>query len=117
VQLHALQKLGCPLALFSVPQKWRRGNDEGISPEKQGRPGGGNPVVRFILTASALSKFGNVLRGVNMRLADEKDLAGIELRYPDGRAWSGTGGFGYVQEARIIGTNKRSELTVCDECR
>jgi hypothetical protein len=41
--------------------------------------------------------------GVNMRLADEKDLAGIELRYPDGRAWSGKGGFGYVQEARIIG--------------
>jgi hypothetical protein len=27
----------------------------------------------------------------------------IELRYPDGRAWSGKGGFGYVQEARIIG--------------
>jgi hypothetical protein len=25
------------------------------------------------------------------------------LRYPDGRAWSGKGGFGYVQEARIIG--------------
>jgi hypothetical protein len=41
--------------------------------------------------------------GVNMRLADEKDLVGIELRYPDGRAWSGKGGFGYVQEARIIG--------------
>jgi hypothetical protein len=41
--------------------------------------------------------------GVNVRLADEKDLAGIELRYPDGRAWLGKGGFGYVQEARIIG--------------
>jgi hypothetical protein len=25
------------------------------------------------------------------------------LRYPDGLAWSGKGGFGYVQEARIIG--------------
>lgn len=41
--------------------------------------------------------------GVNMRLADEMDLTGIELHYPDGRAWSGKGGFGYVQEARIIG--------------
>jgi hypothetical protein len=41
--------------------------------------------------------------GVNMRLADEKDLAGIELRYPDGRAWSGKGAFSYVQEAGIIG--------------
>jgi len=41
--------------------------------------------------------------GVNMRLADEKELAGIELRYPDGRTWPGTGDFGYVREARIIG--------------
>jgi len=41
--------------------------------------------------------------GVNVRLADEQDLAGIELRYADGRAWSGKGAFGYVQEARIIG--------------
>ena len=41
--------------------------------------------------------------GVNMRLADEKDLVGIELRYPDGRTWPGKGAFGYVQEARIIG--------------
>jgi hypothetical protein len=60
-------------------------------------------TTHFILTASAVSKFGNVQMGVNMRLAGEKDLAGIELRYPDGRAWSGKGGFAYVQEARIIG--------------
>jgi hypothetical protein len=60
-------------------------------------------TTHFILTASAISKFGNSQMGVNMRLADEKDLAGIELRYPDGRAWPGTGGFGYVQEAKVIG--------------
>jgi hypothetical protein len=60
-------------------------------------------TTHFSLTASAVSKFGNVQMGVNMRLADEKDLAGIELRYPDGRAWSGKDAFGYVQEARIIG--------------
>jgi hypothetical protein len=60
-------------------------------------------TTHFILTASAVSKFGNSQIGVNMRLADEKDLAGIELRYPDGRAWPGKGAFGYVQEARIIG--------------
>jgi hypothetical protein len=36
-------------------------------------------------------------------LADEKDLAGTELRYPDGRAWPRNGGFSYVREARIIG--------------
>lgn len=57
----------------------------------------------FILTESAISKFGNSLMGVNMWLADESALAGIELRYPDGRAWSGEGGFSYVRGARIIG--------------
>jgi hypothetical protein len=66
-------------------------------------------TTHFILTASAISKFGNSQMGVNMRLADEKDLTGIELRYPDGRAWPGTGGFGYVQEARIIGRRAASE--------
>ena len=60
-------------------------------------------TMHFILTQSAVSKFGDVQLGVNMRLADEDELAGIELRYPDGRTWSGKGGFGFVQEARIIG--------------
>jgi hypothetical protein len=60
-------------------------------------------TTHFILTASAISKFGDTQIGVNVRLADEKDLAGIELRYPDGRAWPGRGAFGYVQKARIIG--------------
>jgi hypothetical protein len=60
-------------------------------------------TTHFTLTPSAVSKFGNIQMGVNVRLADEKDLAGIELRYPDGLAWSGNGGFGYVREARIIG--------------
>jgi hypothetical protein len=60
-------------------------------------------TTHFILTPSAISKFGNVQLGVNVRLVDEKDLAGIELRYPDGLAWSGKGDFGYVRDARIIG--------------
>jgi hypothetical protein len=60
-------------------------------------------TTHFVLTPSAVAKFGNVQMGVNVRLADEADLAGTELRYPDGRGWSGQGGFGYVQEARIIG--------------
>ena len=38
-----------------------------------------------------------------MRLANERDLVGIELRYPDGRAWLGEGSFGYVQDPRVIG--------------
>jgi hypothetical protein len=60
-------------------------------------------TTHFTLTEAAVKKFGNSLMGVNMRLADEGDLAGVELRYPDGRAWSGEGEFDYVREARIIG--------------
>lgn len=66
-------------------------------------------TTHFTLTASAASRFGNTLMGVNMRLADERDLAGMELRYPDGQAWSGEGDFGYVREASIIGWRETSE--------
>jgi len=60
-------------------------------------------ATHWTLTESAAAKFGNSLMGVNMRLADERDLAGVELRYPDGRAWPGHGEFSYVREAVIIG--------------
>jgi hypothetical protein len=60
-------------------------------------------TTHFTLAEAAVKKFGNGLMGVNMRLADERDLAGVELRYPDGRAWSGEGDFGYVRDARMIG--------------
>lgn len=60
-------------------------------------------TTHFVLTPSAVAKFGNTLMGVNLRLADEHDLAGVELRYPYGRAWSGEGEFGYVREARVLG--------------
>ena len=60
-------------------------------------------TTHFTLTEAATAKFGNTLMGVNMRLADERDLAGVELRYPDGQAWSGEGEFAYVREARILG--------------
>jgi hypothetical protein len=60
-------------------------------------------TTHFTLTESAVSKFGNSMMGVNMWLADEKDLAGVELRFPDGRTWSGAGDFSYVREARTLG--------------
>ena len=59
-------------------------------------------TTHFVLTESAVSKFGNSLMGANMWLADAQDLAGTELRFPDGRSWSGAGDFGYVREPRII---------------
>lgn len=66
-------------------------------------------TTHFTLTAAAAAKFGNTLMGVNLRLADERDLAGVELRYPDGRAWPGEGDFSYVREARVLGRDAASE--------
>ena len=66
-------------------------------------------TTHFTLTAEAVARFGQDLTGVNMRLANEGDLAGIELRYPDGAAWAGAGDFGYVREARIIGQGMASD--------
>ena len=59
-------------------------------------------TTHFVLTESAVSKFGNSLMGVNMWLASAADRSGIELRYPDGEGWSGEGDFSYVREPRIL---------------
>lgn len=64
-------------------------------------------TTHFVLTAAAAAKFGDTLAGVNMALAAERDLAGIELRYPDGAAWSGEGDFTYVREPRVLGRDGR----------
>ena len=60
-------------------------------------------TTHFTLTAEAAAKYGNTMMGANMLLADERELAGVELRYPDGEAWPGEGEFAYVREARILG--------------
>jgi hypothetical protein len=59
-------------------------------------------TTHFVLTPRAVEKFGNTLMGVNMWLAGERELGGIELRYPDGQAWSGMGAFTYIREPRLI---------------
>ena len=33
--------------------------------------------------------------GVNMRLFVEGDLAGVEVKFPNGKAWDGQGDYGY----------------------
>ena len=45
--------------------------------------------------------------GVNMRLMDPDDLAGVEVRYPDGKDWSGVGAFGYRRSPTVIGDQFR----------
>jgi hypothetical protein len=56
------------------------------------------------LTEAAAQKHGDVMMGVNAALAEEAELAGVELRYPDGKNWSGEGEFGYVRPSRILGS-------------
>nr|WP_237452013.1 aldehyde-activating protein [Qipengyuania algicida] len=61
-------------------------------------------TTHFLLTEASVAKFGDTMMGVNMALASENELAGIELRYPDGKSWSGEGTFGYYRENRVLGT-------------
>lgn len=61
-------------------------------------------TTHFTLTDAMIAKHGNTMLGVNVRLADDADLAGIELRFPDGKTWDGASAFGYVAEARIFGS-------------
>ncbi len=62
-------------------------------------------TTHYVLTPSAVARHGNVQMGVNLRLADEVDLAGVELRIPDGAAWPGEGAFAFVREGRVIGSD------------
>ena len=59
-------------------------------------------TTHFRLTASAIEKHGDTMMGVNMRLANPTDLAGVELRYPDGLGWSGEGAFAYYAEPELL---------------
>jgi hypothetical protein len=59
-------------------------------------------TTHFVLTDAAKAKFGDTMTGVNMALAPPDALAGIELRFPDGRAWAGDGPFGYVRAPRML---------------
>lgn len=61
-------------------------------------------TTHFRLTEAAVERHGDVMMGVNAGLAEEAELAGIELRYPDGKNWSGEGEFGYVRDSRILGS-------------
>ncbi|MBF9149375.1 GFA family protein [Novosphingobium jiangmenense] len=61
-------------------------------------------TTHFVLTPSTIALHGNTMVGVNMALADEAALTGVEMRFPDGAAWAGEGPFGYLRESVIIGS-------------
>ena len=108
-------KAGARWGYFHPSEVSVEGTASGYCREDKERSFRGNPILPevrlddpFRPDPSAVSRFGNSVMGVNMRLADESDLAGIELRYPDGRAWPGEGAFTYVREARLIGEDAAS---------
>jgi hypothetical protein len=59
-------------------------------------------TTHFTLTQSAVAKHGNVVTGVNLRLAEARELAGIELRFPDGASYGGEGEVPYVRAAELL---------------
>jgi len=59
-------------------------------------------TTHFTLTASAVARHGNVVCGVNLRLAEAGDLAGVELRFPDGATYSGEGPVPYLRTAEVL---------------
>lgn len=61
-------------------------------------------TTHFVLTPETIAQHGNTVTGVNMALADESQLTGLEMRFPDGAAWAGQGPFGYVRESVVIGS-------------
>lgn len=104
------RKTGAHWAYFAPDEVTVRGTTHGFCRTDKADPAAEihacptcGTTSHFVLTPATVARFGNGMVGVNMLLADEAALTGIELRYPDGRAWSGDGPFGYVRPATIIG--------------
>lgn len=103
-------KTGARWAYFHPSEVVVEGATQGYRRTDKAKPGAEvqfcptcGSTTHFVLTPEAVAKFGDTLRGVNLRLADERDLVGLELRFPNGRAWAGEGDFTYVREAQILG--------------
>ena len=60
-------------------------------------------TTHWTLLPAFIEKIGlDTIMGVNMRLFDRAALAGVELRFPDGKAWDGVGDWGFVREAVVL---------------
>lgn len=66
-------------------------------------------TTHFMLTPETVARHGNAMVGVNMALAEQGQLTGLEMRFPDGAAWTGEGPFGYVRESVIIGSGNQPQ--------
>jgi len=61
-------------------------------------------TTHWSLTEAHKSKSGPVDHtGVNMRLFHRDQLTGVEVRFPDGNAWSGEGPYDYRRKPVVVG--------------
>lgn len=105
------RKAGAQWAYFTPDEVKIVGSTAGYI--RDNKPGAGAEIhfcpacgstTHFVLTPETIARHGNTMVGVNMALADESQLFGVELRFPDGAAWTGHGPFGYVRESVLIGS-------------
>jgi hypothetical protein len=89
------------VTVTGATRQYRRGDKPAPTVDVHFCPACG-ATTHFALTPAAATQLGNSMTGVNMALAEPADLAGIELRFPDGRGWSGEGPFGYRRAAQTI---------------
>lgn len=60
-------------------------------------------TTHFVIARSFMERHGAIdLVGVNMRLFDLGELNGVEVRFPNGRDWSGEGPFDYRRPAVAV---------------
>ena len=103
------RKSGATWAYFSPPEvsvsgvtaSYRRADKPSPNCTLHFCPGCGS-TTHFESTPEAVARAGQAMVGVNFALADEAELTGIELQFPDGRNWSGEGAFAFVRPARVL---------------
>ena len=62
-----------------------------------------NNTTHWVLTHAYKEQHGgNPQMGVNMSLFSQEGLRGIEIRFPDGAAWSGEGPYSYRRKSVFI---------------
>ncbi len=63
-----------------------------------------NITTHWVLTHAYQEQHGgNPQMGVNMFLFPQEDLPGVEIRFPDGAAWSGEGPYRFRRDSYVIG--------------
>lgn len=65
-------------------------------------------TTHWTLTQAYQAETGANRVGVNMALLPDAELAGIEMRFPDGLSWDGEGDYSYVRVSEVIGRQSQA---------